>query len=147
MDNQNYYNYYIDTLTNSFTDAIMRNISLQASVKLGEDAIKEYETNLEMLDAEIGRLREEITNLQNSKADYENTKHQVQHIDTFRNELIQARKENEDLRNHYESEIKTLNDKIDYLQLTPAKRKKIDSLNVSTDEINNKDSIRDGGSF
>ena len=147
MDNQNYYNYYIDTLTNSFTDAIMRNISLQASVKLGEDAIKEYETNLEMLDAEIGRLREEITNLQNSKADYENTKHQVQHIDTFRNELIQTRKENEDLRNHYESEIKTLNDKIDYLQLTPAKRKKIDSLNVSTDEINNKDSIRDGGSF
>ena len=147
MDNQNYYNYYIDTLTNSFTDAIMRNISLQASVKLGEDAIKEYESNLEILDAEIGRLREEITNLQNSKADYENTKHQVQHIDTFRNELIQARKENEDLRNHYESEIKTLNDKIDYLQLTPAKRKKIDSLNVSTDEINNKDSIRDGGSF
>ena len=147
MDNQNYYNYYIDTLTNSFTDAIMRNISLQASVKLGEDAIKEYESNLEILDAEIGRLREEITNLQNSKADYENTKHQVQHIDTFRNELIQARKENEDLRNHYESEIKTLNDKIDYLQLTPAKRKKIDSLNVTTDEINNKDSIRDGGSF
>ena len=147
MDNQNYYNYYIDTLTNSFTDAIMRNISLQASVKLGEDAIKEYESNLEILDAEIGRLREEITNLQNSKSDYENTKHQVQHIDTFRNELIQARKENEDLRNHYESEIKTLNDKIDYLQLTPAKRKKIDSLNVSTDEINNKDSIRDGGSF
>ena len=147
MDNQNYYNYYIDTLTNSFTDAIMRNISLQASVKLGEDAIKEYESNLEILDAEIGRLREEITNLQNSKADYENTKHQVQHIDTFRNELIQARKENEDLRKHYEKEIKTLNDKIDYLQLTPAKRKKIDSLNVSTDEINNKDSIRDGGSF
>ena len=147
MDNQNYYNYYIDTLTNSFTDAIMRNISLQASVKLGEDAIKEYESNLEILDAEIGRLREEITNLQNSKADYENTKHQVQHIDTFRNELIQARKENEDLRKHYEKEIKTLTDKIDYLQLTPAKRKKIDSLNVSTDEINNKDSIRDGGSF
>ena len=147
MENQNYYNYYIDTLTNTFTDAIMRNISLQASVKLGEDAIKEYESNLEILDAEIGRLREEITNLQNSKADYENTKHQVQHIDTFRNELIQARKENEDLRKHYEKEIKTLNDKIDYLQLTPAKRKKIDSLNVSTDEINNKDSIRDGGSF
>lgn len=147
MENQNYYNYYIDTLTNTFTDAIMRNISLQASVKLSEDAIKEYESNLEMLDAEIGRLREEITNLQNAKSDYENTKHQVQHIDTFRNELIQARKENEDLKKYYENEINILNDRIDYLQLTPAKRKKVDKLNVSNDEINTKDSIRDGGSF
>ena len=57
MDNQNYYNYYVETLTSTMTDAVLRNVSLQASVRVGEDNIKEYEKTIELLDAEIGKLK------------------------------------------------------------------------------------------
>ena len=175
MSNENYFNHYVETLTSTMTDAIVRNVSLQASVKVAEESIKEYVKTLELMDAEIGRLNEQleserqsrsisdnsrITELQNQvkgldaelndirsmKSEYENVKHQVQHVDTFRNELLKSRKENEELKIDYENKIKELNDKIDYLQLTPAKRKKLDELS-KVDQINNKEQIRDGGSF
>ena len=165
MENQNYYNYYVETLTNTMTDAVLRNVSLQASVKIGEDTIKEYEKTVELLDAEIGSLNQqlesernlrnqqennkiselknqvaslnsELNEIRNLKTEYENVKHQVQHVDTFRNELLKARKENEELKN-----------RIEYLQLTPAKRKKIDEINSNKDAINTKDAIKDGGTF
>jgi len=114
-------------------------------------------------------------------------KHQVQHVDTFRNELSKTREEfdrskneyenkindlknnyentikelkngNEnairDLKNGHENVIKELTDKIDYLQLTPAKRKKLDDDKVSVTPIENtlevftkSDITKDGGSF
>ena len=112
----------------------------------------------------------------NFKNEYENVKHQVQHVDTFRNELTKTREEfdrnkNEyenkindlknnyentirDLKNGHENVIKELTDKIDYLQLTPAKRKKLDDDKVSVTPIENtlevftkSDITKDGGSF
>jgi len=169
MSENNYYNYYVETLTNTMTDAIIRNVSLQASVKVNEELVKEYDETIQLLDAEIGKLNEQLENeriarnenenskikfldsevsrlnselneICNLKSEYEKVKHQVQHIDTFRNELLKAQKENEELKNQ-----------IEYLQLTPAKRKKVDEANaqqyVPVSEINTKDQIRDGGSF
>ena len=98
------------------------------------------------------------------KGVYENVKHQVGHIDTFKNELIIERDLHQQTRNDYELTIKELNDnykltikelneKIEYLQLTPAKRKKIDEIKVppvvETLEVNEIDNsiIKDGGSF
>lgn len=176
MDHPNYYNYYVETLTNTMTDAIVRNVSLQASVKVGEETIREYENTIELLDAEIGKLKEELdterqlrnssenskisdlqnrvdslnaelNNIKDLKTEYESVKHQVQHLDTFRKELSKSREENVKLKSEYDLKIKELNDQIDYLQLTPAKRKKFDELKSNVTEINNKESIRDGGSF
>jgi len=170
MGNENnYYNYYVETLTNTMTDAILRNVSLQASVRVGEESVKEYEKTFELLDAEIGNLKQqleaerkerntsensrlrdlenqvselnsELNVLRNMKKEVEDNKHQLQHVETFRKELLLSRKENEELKKE-----------IEYLKLTPAKRKKIDELNskqyVPTPEINTEEPIKDGGSF
>lgn len=170
MGNENnYYNYYVETLTNTMTDAILRNVSLQASVRVGEESVKEYEKTFELLDAEIGNLKQqleaerkerntsensrlrdlenqvselnsELNVLRTMKKEVEDNKHQLQHVETFRKELLLSRKENEELKKE-----------IEYLKLTPAKRKKIDELNskqyVPTPEINTEEPIKDGGSF
>jgi len=170
MNNEKYFNYYVETLTNTMTDAVVRNVSLQASVKIAEEDVKELQHTVELLDAEIGRLNEQLENEKNSrnnsenstilelknnndslrseldsirsmKIEYENIKHQVQHVDTFRKELLKARSENEELKKE-----------IEYLKLTPAKRKKLDEQNTKTEgsvvqQINTKDQIKDGGTF
>ena len=113
----------------------------------------------------INTLNQEISQLRTMKSEYENVKHQVQHVDTFRTELNKTREQlnnvrvdNEkiiaDLTSSYELKIKELNDKIDYLQLTPAKRKKIEEVKKEVIETptldvfsNSEDTLRDGGSF
>lgn len=151
MANENYYNHYIDVLTNTMTDAIIRNVSLQASVRVGEETIKELNKTIELMDAEIGKIKEgetsRIQNLENElnnlndelnelrklKNECENVRSQAQHVDTFKNELLKAR-----------DEIKKLNEEIAYLQLPPAKRKKADD---SKQKVLTVDAVEDGGTF
>ncbi len=155
-------------------------ISDQEKYQNLENSIKEH------LDT-IKGLNERITEADKLKNEYENVKHQVQHVDTFRNELSKTREEFDnsknnyentiknlkngheniikelvnnhnnqinDLTNNYNNKIKELSDKIDYLQLTPAKRKKLDddkvnvTLTENTLEVFTKSDItKDGGSF
>lgn len=147
MSNEKYVNYYVEILTNTLTDAVIRNVSLQANAKVSEDVIKNQAASIENLKSlentvqehvnTINSLRNEIATLNNFKAENENIKSQLQHIDTFRNELLKCREESQrnlaDYENKikqcsadYENKIKELKEQIEYLQLTPAKRKKID---------------------
>lgn len=152
------------------TDAIVRNVSLQASVKIAEESTKEYEETISLLDAEIGKLNEELQverqsrsrsensrirelenqvfelsreldDLRSSKKHVEDNKHQLQHVDTFRKELLLSREENQKLK-----------DEIEYLKLSPAKRKKIDEMNTQKQlspvaKINTEETVKDGGIF
>ena len=147
MNNEKYLNYYIETMTATLTDCVVRNVSLQANAKVTEEVIVEQSKLIEELrlsleqkinsDAHlIDELRNENDKLNNTinqlnifKKQYDEVKNQVNHIETFRNELIKSRKETEDVRSEMSKVIDELNSKIDYLQLTPAKRKKIDLLN------------------
>lgn len=137
----------------------------------------------------IGRLNGEVSQLNSMKSEYENIKHQVQHVDTFRTELNKTREELNNVRNDYEKRIadltsshelkitelntihsnheKTiadltnsyelkigeLNEKIDHLQLTPAKKKKIEDVKKEIVEtpigvlIGSENILKDGGSF
>lgn len=179
MSGENYINHYVEILTGTMTDAVIRNISLQANAKISEEIITElnrqiqglksslegYEngqsTQIEGLNnsinehlATISKLNNEIVNLNTMRGEYENIKHQVQHIDTFRNELVKSRDEQKKVCEQYESRISELNDKIEYLQLTPAKRKKIDDEKAKLAEpmMNGvlpimQEPIKDGGSF
>jgi chromosome segregation ATPase len=168
MNNDKYINYYIETLTNTLTDTLLRNISLQVSARIGEESSTELNKMLEEIKGvsqlekervelllkqsqdENERLKSELNRIDNMRGEYESTKHQVNHLDTFRNELNKERDAHEQTHKHYNSIIQELKDKIDYLQLTPAKRKKIDEANRSvasqilplTDE-----NVKDGGSF
>jgi predicted RNase H-like nuclease (RuvC/YqgF family) len=192
MSNETYVNHYVEILTSTMTDAVIRNISLQANGKISESVITEQQSKIDKLNLEIEKLtlqieknlnasetekNNQITNLNgkieeqknsisnleaqihelnNMKGVYENSKHQIDHIDTFKNELIKERDLHQQTRNDYELTIKDLNEKIEYLQLTPAKRKKIDDSKLTpivevieaTPTLFNIDPIiKDGGSF
>ena len=166
--NDNYVNTYVEILTATMQDAVLRNISLQANEKISNVVIQEQQQKIDELNAvleDVNRsqsdlhinLEKTIANLRNQlneanrlKNDYENVKHQVQHVDTFRNELMKERDMHQKTRDDYESIIKDLNDKIEYLQLTPAKRKKIDDAKAAT-TIETKPAVEeiveDGGKF
>jgi len=182
MENEKYINYYIETMTGTMTDAVIRNISLQANARVTNEVIEEQTKTIEQLQQYVQQLNDEldglkngkqqnenstITSLQNTVTDlnrqiaelntmrgeYDNVKHQVQHVDTFRNELAKERDEHQKTRNNYESKIAELNDRIEYLQLTPAKRKKVDDAkNGTTIDVvsvlqSSNTVIEDGGSF
>ena len=174
MSNENYVNHYVEILTSTMTDAVIRNISLQANAKISEGVIVEQQSKIDKLNSEvksytdningtneqhrntIDGLQNQVNELSGMKAEYENIKHQANHVDTFRNELIRERELHQQTRNDYELKIKELNEKIDYLQLTPAKRKKIDDSKITTivevtEEpltlFNIDTTIKDGGRF
>lgn len=205
MSQEKYVEQYLDILTKTMQDSIIKNISLQANLKVTEGVIKELQegssstiqslqkkvdelnvtaansqkelnalrdnkissenTRLQHLQTTVDDLRKKLIDYEMVKKEYEEVKHQVQHIDTFRNELNKTRDELqsiddvhkieiEKIKSEYENTIRELNDQIIYLKLTPAKRKKIDDAKaaqesglvqeepVVTDEI-----IKDGGSF
>jgi DNA repair exonuclease SbcCD ATPase subunit len=229
MSNEKYVNVYVETMTSTLTDAVLRNISLQANAKISEDIIKEQsdrigqlenlvnqttegqgaelenlngiigensktieELTLRVNDTDkiksendslkkvlnghletIGQLNKKVQEYEALKSEYESVKHQVNHVDTFRNELVKEREQHEatrielsnkinDLQNqhgniinnlqHEHSDIiSKLNDQIEYLQLTPAKRKKIDEIKSTLVDIDDSSKstkkIEDGGSF
>ncbi len=205
MSQEKYVEQYLDILTKTMQDSIIKNISLQANLKVTEGIIKELQdgssssiqslqkkidelnvtvansqkelnslrddkisaenSRLHHLQTTVDDLRKKLTDYEVIKKEYEEVKHQVQHIDTFRNELNKTRDELqsiddvheveiEKIKSEYENTIRELNDQIIYLKLTPAKRKKIDEAKaaqenslvpeepVITDEV-----IKDGGSF
>lgn len=191
MGNEKYLNYYVEVLTNTMTDAVIRNISLQANARVTEDVVNEqakrnedFVQQVNNLNDEIRRLKESnqqsenakindlenkikghldtINNLSNQlaelnrmKGEYENVKHQVNHVETFRKELVKERDDHQKTRESYELKIKELNNQIEYLQLTPAKRKKIEEEKNKVTEVIEpssvlpltEDVIKDGGSF
>ena len=176
MSNEKYVNYYIEILTSTLTDAVFRNISMQANERISNEIIAEQHEKIELFsnqtatdkqnhegiikakDDVINNLQKRLDDLEKFKSEFENTKHQVQHLDTFRNELNREREAHEKTRNEYENVIADLNKKIDYLQLTPAKRKKIDEANkpreievpqqiIEESTVLPLDEIQDGGNF
>lgn len=190
MDNQKYLNYYVEILTSTMTDAVIRNISLQANARVTEDVVNDQVKKNEGLILEVNNLNDEIKKLKESnqqnenskiinfenkikghldrindlekqlsdlnrmKSEYENIRHQVNHVDTFRNELVKERDEHQKTRNAYEDKITELNTQIEYLQLTPAKRKKLNEEQNKQVEVTETfsslpldDITKDGGSF
>jgi chromosome segregation ATPase len=150
MSNQNYVNHYIDILTGTMTDAIIRNVSLQATAKINEEVLNNHQNELEQLRngnvGQISQLNNEISSL----------RQQLDHLDTFRNELIRERVEHEKTKSNYEETIKGLKDRIEFLQLTPAKRSKIEAKTIKLSEpepevfepaIELVTITKDGGSF
>jgi uncharacterized coiled-coil protein SlyX len=189
MGNEKYLNYYIEVLTSTMNDCVIRNVSMQANAKISEDVIEEQADRIEKLSGTVKELEEvnrklregqvasenntitdlknklvekdrelssasnQISELNNKFRDYDSVKSQVTHMDTFKSELIKAREELTRIRGendrqidilnkkhekekvNLEKQITELNAKIDYLQLSPAKRKKIDELNKGASTV------------
>lgn len=230
MGNEKYLNYYIETLTSTMTDCVIRNVSMQANAKITDEVVKEQtekidalvKANAELLETVqllkqtnttnenniiqelknklveseglVTKHKQDYEELTNKFRDYDSVKNQATHVETFKGELIRSREETNRVRAELESRINSINaemngkvqgineeneknvrlliqkheteksklnnkiselsDKIEYLQLPPAKRKKIDEqLNkevvpttirnlVGTDSV-----LKDGGTF
>ena len=229
MGNEKYLNYYIETLTATMTDCVVRNVSMQANAKITDEVVKEQTEQIETLVKLNSELQETVQNLKQTNAtnennaiqelknklveseslvakhkqeydelinkfrDYESVKNQATHVETFKGELIRAREETNRVRTELETRINSINaetngkisgineeneknvrlliqkhetekgnlnnkiaeltEKIEYLQLPPAKRKKIDELNKEvvpttvTGLIGTNGPIKDGGTF
>jgi hypothetical protein len=56
MDNQKYLNYYVEILTGTMTDAVIRNISLQSNARVTEDVINEQSKTIENLKNDLSNV-------------------------------------------------------------------------------------------
>ena len=189
---EKYYNYFVEIMTSTMNDAIIRNLSLQANAKVLEEVINEQKSKLDELtanangsinnlndqlqssesskqdiinnyEAAIANLRTELNSANALRNEYEAVKSQVQHVDTFRNELIGARQEIENLKSvhqkelekvksDYEKQIEKLEIKIASTVITipatltsPNTKNKITKTEVKS--TINADLLKDGGSF
>lgn len=241
MANEKYLNYYIETLTATMTDCVVRNVSMQANQKITDEVVKEQAEKIEALARSNNELQTLIEELEQANAanensviqelrtkldekeklvskqstdinelankhrveleelntkfrDYESVKNQATHVDTFKGELIKSREETNRVRTELETRINSigaemngkiqgineeneknikllvqkheteknnlsniiasLTEKIEYLQLPPAKRKKIEEqLNKEvvptaiTSLVGADGELKDGGSF
>jgi hypothetical protein len=92
------------------------------------DRLKNEEIN--NLKNQIQNLHLEINRLNVFKAENEKMKSQLVHIDTYRNDILKT----QEIVKQKDVVIKELNEQIEYLKLTPAKRKKVDLDKVAKEE-------------
>ena len=56
MGNEKYLNHYIEILTSTMTDCVIRNVSMQANAKIIDEVVKEQTENIEALVKSNGEL-------------------------------------------------------------------------------------------
>lgn len=141
--------------------------SLQAN-KIVEDnvTISNLENTIKSYTATINKLQTDLYEANKLKTEYENVKHQVQHINTFRNEVVKAndtikvlREEKDSLEKTSEEKIKALTDEINLLKTPKAPVKKAKSTKKATEVVVEKPKakiikqdlpgliVKDGGNF
>ena len=146
MDNPKYVNHYIDILTGTMTDAVMRNISFQANLKVHEEVVNELQSEIEKLkqfiddmsvsnQSKTDDLHKQLNDFRGMQSEYNSTRDQIHHLETFKNELVRERQINEELRN----ENNNLRNDIEELKTPIKKVRKPKEEVLSTQE--------DGGSF
>lgn len=145
--------------------------NLKAQVENFQNVLEEYkqiEEQVKQTSNELVYKEEQILAL---TAERDTVKHENSHIETFRNELILARSQIREkqeelekvklefihkeknmlstfnknintLKQEYEIRLQEAKEKIEYLQMTPAKRKKFDSTNSTKTVV-----VEDGGFF
>ena len=142
MENPKFVNYYIDTLISTMTDAVVKNVSLQATARITNEHVEEQTQRISELEKTLNELsnrniseessiiksleiqleqsKKQVDELSEMRADFENTKHQVAHLETFKSELLKARKEITDRDSH----INSLNEEIKKLEVSLGRKRK-----------------------
>lgn len=72
MANEKYVNYYIEVLTSTLTDCVVRNVSMQANAKITDDVIEEQNEKLENLSGVIKEQEDLIRKLRENNSVNEN---------------------------------------------------------------------------
>jgi len=149
MNDERFNKHYVKILNKTLTETLLRNVQMQAQAEFVDELIGELQNENESLKRNIQELGEELQHklrdisiLNGAQAEAENIKHQLSHLDTFRNALIEERAA------HAESleRITELEDTLSQLQ-SPAKTKskKVAIIKPVTPEDDA--SVKDGGTF
>lgn len=164
MDNDKFFNYYVEILTSTLHDALGKNLVFQTQVKIANEELDSknkiieslssdlekyvsFEENVEKTvqekSAELNTKTQEINFLIKERDD---AKSQIAHLEIFRNELVSAKQQLQNkeieitnIKSEYEKIIEELKQNIQYLQLTPSQKKKFTQQK--------KELSKDGGSF
>jgi uncharacterized phage infection (PIP) family protein YhgE len=94
MGNEKYLNYYIETLTSTMTDCVVRNVSMQANAKVTDEVIKEQSEKIEELTKSNADLQKSVQDLKNI-----NTSNESAVVQDLKNKLVESEKTTTSLRN------------------------------------------------
>ncbi len=94
MGNEKYLNYYIETLTSTVTDCVIRNVSMQANAKVTDEVIKEQSEKIESLLESNAELKKAVQDLKNLNSTNENAV-----VQDLKNKLGESEKLATNLRN------------------------------------------------
>jgi uncharacterized phage infection (PIP) family protein YhgE len=94
MGNEKYLNYYIETLTSTMTDCVVRNVSMQANAKVTDEVIKEQSEKIEELTKSNADLQKSVQDLKNI-----NTSNESAVVQDLKNKLVESEKTTISLRN------------------------------------------------
>ncbi len=94
MGNEKYLHYYIETLTSTVTDCVIRNVSMQANAKVTDEVIKEQSEKIESLLESNAELKKAVQDLKNLNSTNENAV-----VQDLKNKLGESEKLATNLRN------------------------------------------------
>jgi hypothetical protein len=94
MGNEKYLNYYIETLTSTVTDCVIRNVSMQANAKVTDEVIKEQSEKIDALTKLNADLQKSVQDLKNV-----NTSNESAVVQDLKNKLAESEKQTTKLGN------------------------------------------------
>jgi hypothetical protein len=94
MGNEKYLNYYIETLTSTVTDCVIRNVSMQANAKVTDEVIKEQSEKIDALTKSNADLQKSVQDLKNV-----NTSNESAVVQDLKNKLVESEKQTTKLGN------------------------------------------------
>jgi hypothetical protein len=112
MNQEKFVNSYIELLTATITESIQKNLVLQTQKRIAEQELNDANESLKQFDNktkqeltvkqnEINALRHQLNEMEKQRdvsvAESSEIKKNVEHVSTFKNELVKARKLNDNL--------------------------------------------------
>jgi predicted nuclease with TOPRIM domain len=156
MNDERFMKHYVKVVNATLTESILRNVNLQANANFVDDLIGELNSENESLKAQIQEMGEQLRQIITekdvnseqaikNKQEVENVRQQLNHLETFRNQLIESQK----LLKEKDLEIEELTKKLDNLQSPPVTKRKKTGLLTMPVEVNTPvdTTIKDGGTF
>ena len=133
MADEKYVNYYIETLTGTMTDCIVRNVSMQATVKLKDDIIKEQADKIGEFAQANQELFDQVEGLKKKASESESAK-----ILDLNSQLEQKTKTiNEMIINHQTQIRKISDDNQSNIKKMQDDLRQLNALKVDYDKIKN----------
>lgn len=173
MNQEKFVNVYVELLNSTLAEAIQKNIVAQAQNKVNETDLSEVQKSFAEMQKEkddrIRSLAEELNGARRQigqlSTQIEQSKMSNEHFETYKNELINCRKKNEELVSLIEQKDKLIADKDKQLQKFNAGPKpvvvnKLGKKNIPVEPLETKEenveqtsktikvkSVRDAGNF